>query len=248
MNHDDTDMPEVLEALRNELDDVTMRTPVEKITAAGCTRLYRRRLASTATAVAAVGAVAIGVMTYANPAAAPPGGSDAIVNNGPQMQPVGFTVNQKADGTVDVTWDKQRYFDHRAALEAALKAAGFPVVMKVGEFCAGPNDDTTLNPSGEGPGVGNVMKGKSEADGKVTFTFLPSAMPAGKELFIGYLSPAQLAATKGDPGSVERLVSTGVPLTCTTTPPPPDPSRVSSQTDKKAPADGQAPADGVKRR
>ena len=48
-------------------------------------------------------------------------------------------------------------------------------------------------------------------------------MPAGKQLFIGYLSPAQLAVTHGQPGSVERLVSTGVPLTCTTQAPPPGP-------------------------
>ncbi len=47
-------------------------------------------------------------------------------------------------------------------------------------------------------------------------------MPAGKELFIGYLTPSQLALTHGNPGSVERLVSTGVPLTCTTQPPPPN--------------------------
>jgi hypothetical protein len=45
-------------------------------------------------------------------------------------------------------------------------------------------------------------------------------MPAGKQLFIGYLTPAQLAVTGGQPGSVERLVSTGVPLTCTTQAPP----------------------------
>ena len=45
-------------------------------------------------------------------------------------------------------------------------------------------------------------------------------MPAGKQLFIGYLNPAQLAVTGGAPGSVERLVSTGVPLTCTTQAPP----------------------------
>jgi hypothetical protein len=45
-------------------------------------------------------------------------------------------------------------------------------------------------------------------------------MPAGKQLFIGYLNSAQLAVTQGRPGSVERLVSTGVTLTCTTTAPP----------------------------
>jgi RNA polymerase sigma-70 factor (ECF subfamily) len=48
-----------------------------------------------------------------------------------------------------------------------------------------------------------------------------AAMPAGEELFIGYLSPAQLAITHGQPGSVERLVPTGVPLACTTQAPAP---------------------------
>jgi hypothetical protein len=33
-------------------------------------------------------------------------------------------------------------------------------------------------------------------------------IPAGEELFIGYLSPAQVAITQGRPGSVERLVPT----------------------------------------
>jgi hypothetical protein len=64
------------------------------------------------------------------------------------------------------------------------------------------------------------MKGESTGRDKVTFVFTPSAMPAGKQLFIGYLNSAQLAVTQGRPGSVERLVSTGVTLTCTTTAPP----------------------------
>ena len=67
------------------------------------------------------------------------------------------------------------------------------------------------------------MKGEQRAGGTVVFIFTPSAMPAGKELFIGYLSPSQLAVTHGQPGSVERLVPTGVPLTCTTQAPPPHP-------------------------
>ena len=48
------------------------------------------------------------------------------------------------------------------------------------------------------------------------------ALPAGDELFIGYLSAAQLAITHGAPGSVERLVPTNATLTCTTTAPPAD--------------------------
>src|SRR5262249_17354835 len=115
------------------------------------------------------------------------------------------------------TWQKQRYFKDRDALEAALRAAGMPVLMRVGEFCAGPNDDTTVSDSGVGPGVDKVMKGRSSGDGTVVFDFYPSAMPKGKELFIVCRSPAQLEVTGGRPGSVERLISADAPLTCTST-------------------------------
>ncbi len=80
------------------------------------------------------------------------------------------------------------------------------------------------------------MKGEDGPDGTVAFIFTPSAMPAGKELFIGYLSPSQLAVTHGQPGSVERLVPTGGPLTCTTQEPLPH-SRPSSRSG--SPADPQ---------
>ena len=90
------------------------------------------------------------------------------------------------------------------------------MLIKEGVFCQGPHDNGYLGPGGVGPGVGQVMTGEDGPDGSVVFTFTPSAMPAGEELFIGYLSPAQLAVTHGQPGSVERLVPTGVPLTCTT--------------------------------
>ena len=120
--------------------------------------------------------------------------------------------------------DKSRYIqDSRdiAALQQALREAGFPVLIKEGVFCKGPRDDGTLDPSGVGPGVSRVMRGEDRPDGTVAFAFTPSAMPAGEELFIGYLSPVQLAVTRGQPGSVERLVPTGVPLTCTTQAPAP---------------------------
>ena len=135
-----------------------------------------------------------------------------------------FTVDTSTGGTVQVTLDKSQYIHYSqdiAALQQALREAGFPVLIKEGVFCKGPRDDGTLDPSGVGPGVSRVMRGEDRPGGTVAFTFTPSAMPAGEELFIGYLSPAQLAATHGRPGSVERLVPTGVPLTCTTQPPVP---------------------------
>jgi hypothetical protein len=134
-------------------------------------------------------------------------------------------VDAYPDGSVHVTWDKRQYIQYRqdiAGLQQALREAGFPVLIKEGVFCKGPHDHGHLGPGGVGPGVGQVMTGEDGPDGTVVFTFTPSAMPAGEELFIGYLSPSQLAVTHGQPGSVERLVPTGVPLTCTTQAPRPD--------------------------
>ena len=111
----------------------------------------------------------------------------------------------------------------------------FPVLIKEGTFCAGPHDDITLNGSGVGPGVERVMKGRREKDDSVTFVFTPSAMPAGKQLFIGYLTQAQLAVTGGHPGSVERLVSATDSLACTDQAPPRGPERKQSKNSKPVP-------------
>lgn len=149
------------------------------------------------------------------PAAAGAGGGAGPVH----VSTAAFTMDQRADGTIRVTWDKARFVQGRqdiASLQDALRAAGFPVLIKEGVFCAGPHDSGQPGAGGVGPGVGAVMTGEDRPGGDVVFIFTPSAMPAGEELFIGYLSPSQLAVTHGRPGSVERLVPTGVPLTCTT--------------------------------
>jgi len=137
------------------------------------------------------------------------------------IRTVAFSVDAYRDGTIHVRWDKSQYFRDSAGLEQALREAGFPVLIKEGVFCKGPHDSGYLDPSGVGPGVGQVMRGVAQPDGAVVFVFTPSAMPAGEELFIGYLSPSQLTVTHGRPGSVERLVPTGAPLTCTTSAPVP---------------------------
>jgi hypothetical protein len=226
MSHHDTD---VLDALRDSLDGITMDTPVEQIEAAGRARRRRRRIVGMTAGVAAAAGLALGVPTYGNPSTAPPtaggstGAGDSTGAGAVHIRTAAYTVDTKKDGTVHATFDKQRYFTDHAGLEAALRKAGFPVLIKEGEFCKGPHDNGTLDPSGVGPGVKNVMKGVRGDDGKVTFVFTPSAMPAGTQLFIGFLNEAQLASVHGNPGSVERLVPTGVPLTCTTQAPPADP-------------------------
>jgi hypothetical protein len=173
--------------------------------------------AATAAAAAVTGALGVQAFTHsaATPASAVPGAKSGSVH----IRTAAFTVDSYSDGTIHVTWNKNQYQDS-AGLQQALRAAGFPVLIREGVFCMGPHDNGYLDPSGVGPGVGQVMQGEQEPDGSVVFVFTPSAMPHGDELFIGYLSTSQLAVTHGRPGSVERLVPTNAPLTCTTQPPP----------------------------
>ena len=223
MSIPDTDSA-VLGALKNSLTDVSMRRPVEQIITAGRAR-RRHRIIGASAGVAAVTGLALGVPALSQSPSqplAPSSGSSEV-----HIHTVAFTVDSQTNGTVRVVWDKQRYADGREGLQKALRQAGFPVLMKEGVFCKGANDDGALSPAGEGPGVSQVMTAEP-ASGKpgtktddVVIIFKPSAMPAGKQLFIGYLSPAQLAITHGAPGSVERLVPVGEPLTCTTQAPPP---------------------------
>ncbi|WP_306322923.1 MULTISPECIES: hypothetical protein [unclassified Streptomyces] len=210
-------LSEVRGALRGAFDDVDMGVPVERIEAMGRARRRRRRVLTTVGGCAAVAGLALavpGVGGGASPPSAGPG--DATGAGAVHVRTAAYTVDSKADGTVHVTWDKARYFSDHAGLEQALDRAGFRVLIKEGEFCKGPGDGE-LGPSGIGPGVHRVMRGEREADDRVTFIFTPSAMPEGKQLFIGYLNAEQLKVTDGRPGSVERLVPTDESLlTCTT--------------------------------
>ncbi|MBW8484767.1 hypothetical protein [Actinomadura parmotrematis] len=240
----DTD---VLDALRNSLDGVTLRTPAEQIMAAGRARRRTRRAITATGSVAAAATVAAGIAVplLSHPSTAPPAPTTLHV------QEAAFTLDARADGTIQVTWDKDRYFRDHAGLEAALRRAGFPVLIKEGVFCHGAGEAAPLDPHGVGPGVRPVMMGQRDGGGgksggntgggtvskdalgpggaskaggdRVTFVFDRTKLPPGRRLFIGYLTPAQLAVTGGRPGSVERLIPATGPLTCTTQAPPRSP-------------------------
>jgi hypothetical protein len=218
-DQDTTGAAAVEQALKHALGDVTMSTPVEQIESAGRSRRRRRRVIGTA-GLAVAATVAIGVPMLSNPATAPPSAANSTGAGSVHVQNAAFTVDTKTDGTVHATWDKSAYFADHAGLQKALRDAGFPVLVKEGVFCKGPRDSGELSPSGSGPGVDKVMRGVRDDDDRVTFVFTPSAMPPGRQLFIGYLNAAQLASVHQNPGSVERLVPTSGPLSCTTTPPP----------------------------
>ena len=211
----------VLTAVRDGFAPVTMHTSLDTVVVQAGARRRRRRAmtvtAVTATAIAlAVGAVGYGQGSTRSAKSATPSTPAQPVH----IVTAAYTVDSQPNGAVTVTWTKQGYFQEPSGLQAALQTAGFPVLVKVGEFCKGPSDDGYLDPSGVGRGVDQVMQASTDSNGQVVFTFNRSALPAGNELFIGYLSPAQLAITRGAPGSVERLVPTNTTLTCTTTAPP----------------------------
>lgn len=213
----DPETTRLLDTVRHALDGVHLSTPVEEIVAEGRTRRRRRRVVGAA-AVALCAGLAVGVSALSHPSTAPP--AVATSGAGVHIHTVAYTVDTQKDGTIHATFDKQRYFTDHAGLEAALRRAGFPVLIKTGVFCKGPDDDGKLTPSGEGTGVDRVREGVREADGRVTFIFKPENMPPSTQLFIGYLDTAQLAAVHGNPGSVERLVPTDTKLTCDTVAPP----------------------------
>ena len=220
MNDDD-----VLTQVREALPAIHMQTPVEQIIARGQSRRRRRVALRIAAAVSVTGVAATLALSAAMTGSSDAAHTRTTAAHGAQplnIRTVAYTITSNADGTVTV-WTKQAYFDDPTGLQAALRNAGFPVLIKVGEFCRGPNDDGYLDPSGQGRGVQAVMTPGDNSNGDVVFTFDPKAMPADTELFIGYLSQAQLAVTDGRPGSVERLVPTNTPLICTTQAPPPNP-------------------------
>jgi hypothetical protein len=226
MNDLDAESMLVLDALKEAFDDVAMRTPASQLVAAGRARRHRRRLVK-ATGLTATAALVLGALLYGRAATGPTAHvttvNAAAGTPSVHIRTVAYGVKTQSNGTVEVTWTKDAYFQDPAGLEAALRGAGFPVMIKVGEFCKGPKDDGYLDASGQGHGVDQVMQSRRESDQDVVFSFVPSAMPAGMQLFIGYLSPSQLAVTQGRPGSVERLVPTATPLTCTTVAPPAQP-------------------------
>jgi hypothetical protein len=215
MSENDNERSGVLGALRESLDGVTMQTPVEQIVAVGRAR-RRRRGAGAVVAAVGVAGLTLGATAYLNQSVPADVAADSSASGAVHVQTAAYTVDSNPDGTVRVAWSKERYFEDHEGLQAALRRAGFPVLIKVGEFCRGPHDDGRTDASGVGPGVDKVMKGERGSDEKVTFVFTPAAVPAGKQLFIGYLTPAQLEVTHGRPGSVERLVPTGAHLICTT--------------------------------
>ena len=120
--------------------------------------------AGTAAAAAVTGA--LGVQAFTHSAAAPastvpastvpastvpastvPGATSGSVH----IHTAAFTVDSYSDGTIHVTWNKNQYQDN-AGLQHALRAAGFPVLIREGVFCRARTTTDTWTPAESGQG------------------------------------------------------------------------------------------------
>ena len=121
----------------------------------------------------AAAGLALGGLSLSHRQATPPQAGLRTGVGSVHIRTAAFSVDTYNDGTVHVTWDKSRYIQGSrdiAGLQQALREAGFPVLIKEGVFCKGPQDSGYLDPSGVGPGVGQVMKGERRAGGTVVFS------------------------------------------------------------------------------
>jgi hypothetical protein len=96
--------------------------------AVGRVRRRRRRLIGVTAGATAVTGIALGVPALSHPSTAPPQAGLSTGAGSVHIRTAAFTVDSHTDGTVHVTWNKERYFNSHQGLERALRQAGFPAL------------------------------------------------------------------------------------------------------------------------
>jgi hypothetical protein len=183
---------EVLTLLTDRFSELDMKTPLDEIYARGRRHRKARRL-TTAIAAGAVAAVGAGVTAVAVAPASHPA-------NGGSPQLTAFSISAGANGTSALTLRKgEQYRLDPVALRQALAQHGIPALVTVGQACdSGP----------EPAGLDQAVTPQRHADGSVTLTINPTAMPPASELSIGYF-PSK---------TVFALIQRGAPIHCSATP------------------------------
>jgi hypothetical protein len=161
---------DVLTRIADQFSEVEMNIPIEQIYARAQTRRTRRRRAIAGAAGAAALAAGLTVVAVAPSGAHQPTPATA--------QLAAFSISAGPKGTSALTLRKgQQYRLDPVALRHALGEHNIPALITVGKSC-----DTTPEPDG----LEQVVLAQRHADGSVTLTISPTAMPAGSALSIGY--------------------------------------------------------------
>jgi hypothetical protein len=159
-----------------------METPVETILASGHSRRHRRRLVQLSAAVAAGGALALGLATVA--------GSGSPASAPGTIRTAAFTLVRNANGTASLTLNLHQVFDP-AALQQALSRDGIPALVQTGTYCtsdpAPPSSGVLSVQLPDGSPVGRSTPGHPSPVPPDAVTVInPAAMPAGTELSFTY--------------------------------------------------------------
>jgi len=176
------DIDDVLLQARDAFSGTRMETPVETILATGQHRRHRRRLAQLTAAVAASGALALGVaavVSSGSPAPAPQ-----------TIRTAAFTLARNANGTTSLMLKQGQVFDP-AALQQALARDGIPALVQTGTYCtstpAPPRSGVLSVQLPDGSPVGKSTPGHAVPVPPDAVTVInPAAMPAGTELSFTY--------------------------------------------------------------
>jgi hypothetical protein len=133
-----------------------------------------------------------------------PAASHSSAGRAVHIHVAAFLVDTGPGGTVTVTLLRD-YDPDPTALRQALAEAGVPALVTVDSVCSAHVPSSALN---------QVLTSRRHlADGTTILTIVPSAIPAGWELSIGYFQ------VTGGAGIHVSLVPEGAPLTCTSAPP-----------------------------
>jgi hypothetical protein len=162
-------------------------------------RAKRAAVCIAAAAVAAAAGVGIDHAVGGHPAASHPSAGHAA-----HIRVAAFLVDTGPGGTVTVTLLRD-YAPDPTALRQALAKAGVPALVTVGSVCSAHVPSSALN---------QVLTSRRHlTDGTTILTIVPSAIPAGWELNIGYFE------VPGGNGIHVSLVPEGARLTCSSAPP-----------------------------
>jgi hypothetical protein len=176
------DIDDVLLQARDALSGTRMETPVGAILAAGQSRRHRRRLVQVSAAVAASGALALGLATVV-------GSGNPTPAQG-TIRTAAFTLARNANGTASLTLNLDQVFDP-AALQQALSSDGIPALVQTGTYCtstpAPPSSGVLSVQLPDGSPVAKSTPGNPSPVPPDAVTVInPAAMPPGTELSFTY--------------------------------------------------------------
>jgi len=149
---------------------------------------HRRRLAAGITAVAAAGAVVLGLAVSGalGPSAAGATGT---------IRTAAFVLTRNANGTVTLTLTKGQVVHEPAALQQALAHDGIPALIKIGADCSSnpapplPSSIGVVSihlPDGTPMPIPTTGQPAPPIPANAVIVLDPSAMPTGTEMFVGY--------------------------------------------------------------